>query len=101
MEIKHLLQQLQPAIKEDALNDLKQALQDRIAYLIEHDFEKLVQLLYTIDVDEKGLKHLLQQQQERDAAEIITELIMERQLQKMAARQQTQNNTDATDEERW
>ena len=82
-EIQALLQRVTPVPDET----LKQQLQNAINYLIVQDFEKLVHILYTVDVDEKRLKSLLQQQPQQDAAALITALLVERQLQKIAMRQ--------------
>lgn len=97
-EIKTLLQQVSSTNK----NEMEQQLQAAVNYLIVADFEKLVQLLYTVDVDEKRLKSLLQQKPDEDAAAIITQLLIARQLQKMEWRNQ-QSESGATDdkEESW
>jgi hypothetical protein len=101
MEPEEQLALLQPAMPEAALAALRQQLAARIAYLIDHDFEKLIRLLYTIDVDERGLKHLLQQQSNKPSEDLIADLMIERQLQKMAYRQQFKNDITDTNEERW
>ena len=80
----------------------RDALQQAVANLILYDFEKLVHFLYTIDVDEKKLKSLLNEKRDEDAAKIVTELLIARQLQKMALRQQHQTgNTPDDNAERW
>src|ERR1017187_8080967 len=56
--------------------------------LINKDFQALVQLLYRIDVNEKKLKELLKQNENIDAASIIADLIINRQLQKIATKEQ-------------
>ncbi len=97
-EIKTLLLQVNSTNKEE----LEQQLQAAINYFIIHDFEKLMQLLYTVDVDEKRLKFLLNGEPEQDAAKIIAELLMARQLQKVALRRQQSKNSTADDnEEKW
>ena len=101
MEIEEHLALIQPDLPEQTLAALRQQLTARIAYLIDHDFERLVRLLYAIDVDERGLKHLLQQQADKPAADLIADLMIERQLQKMAYRQQFKKDITGTDEERW
>lgn len=101
MEIENLLEQIQPAWEKQSYEDIKQQLNKQVAYLIDHDFERLVRLLYTIDVDERVLKHLLQQQVDRPSSDIITDLIIERQIEKLKLRQRPNNNDPATDEERW
>jgi hypothetical protein len=70
--------------------------------LINTDFEKLVQLLYRIDVSEAKLKALLQANPQEDAAKMIANLIIERQLQKLKSRKQTNTNgVEETDAELW
>ena len=97
-EINNLLQHVNHTNKEE----LEQQLQAAINYLIINDFEKLVQLLYTIDVDEKRLKTLLHQKRDVDAAKTITGLLIARQLQKIEWRQQHSNKGDDDDnEEKW
>jgi len=52
-----------------------------IAYLnefINHDFSKVVQLLYRIDVSEAKLKKVLHENPNEDAAHLIADLIIER-----------------------
>lgn len=56
-------------------------------HLILHDFEKLVQLLYRIDIDEHKLKTILQQHND-DAGKIMAEMIIKRQLEKIKTREQ-------------
>ena len=66
--------------------------------LINKDFNALVQLLYRIDIDEKKLKDLLKQNKNADAALIIAELIITRQLQKIKSKKQF-NQKEKTDED--
>ena len=96
-EIQALLQRVTPVPDET----LVQQLQNAINYLIVHDFEKLVHILYTVDVDEKRLKSLLQQQPQQDAAALITALLVERQLQKIAMRQRFNSSGTTNEEEAW
>lgn len=80
----------------------KQSLVDRVNDLLQHDFPKLVFLLYRIDIDENKLRGLLHQQAGEDAAMIITDLIIERQLQKIKSREQYRQHDDTIDEdEKW
>lgn len=53
---------------------------------LEHDFNRLIQVLYRMDVNETKLKRLLKDNPTRDAATIIVELMIERHVQKMEAR---------------
>ena len=67
------------------LNDdlLIQQLADYLNQLILVNFERLVQLLYRIDVSEAKLKYLLKENPNEDAGRIIALLIIERQIQKI------------------
>ena len=81
---------------------LKEMLSAHINYLITHNFNHLVSLLYRIDVSETKLKTLLKENPGEDAGKIIAELIIERQLQKIKTRQQfNQREQNISDEEKW
>lgn len=85
-----------------SLEELKQRLTSHINHLINHDFEKLVFYLYRIDVNESKMKYLLDQREGENAAELIADLIIERQLQKIKSRQQfRQRDNDIDENEKW
>jgi len=91
-------------LKETISHDqLKERLTGYINDLIDHNFNKLVILLYKIDVSESRLKQLLEETSGLDAGGIIAELIIERQIQKLKYREQfTNRDTGGIDEnERW
>ncbi|WP_132052146.1 hypothetical protein [Pseudocnuella soli] len=69
--------------------------------LILHDFNRLVQLLYRVDVSEKMVKELLQQHPEANAGLLLARLLLQRQQQKLASRNQFRNDAHIPDEERW
>lgn len=80
---------------------LQRLLADHINQLIQFNFEKLISLLYRIDVSEAKLKNLLQQGNE-NAGKIIADAIIERQLQKIKSRQQySQRDNNINEEEKW
>lgn len=83
--------------------ELYRSLAEYINHLIQNDFQKLVQLLYRIDVNETKLKQLMKDNPDKDAAPIISNLIIERQIQKIKSRQQSrEQNMDGIDEnEKW
>ena len=74
---------------------------DRINELIQKDFTSLLNLLYRIDVNEEKLKSLLNSQPETDAAILITQLIIERQKEKLKSREINKNFGDIPDDEKW
>jgi len=75
---------------ENTLSELEQlGPSDLIIYIndcIQHDFNKLVQLLYRIDVSEEKLKYILQLNPNEDAAKLIAAVIVERLAATKAAR---------------
>ncbi|MCX2575237.1 hypothetical protein [Pedobacter sandarakinus] len=64
-------------------NDLRSVLVAEFEYLIDHDFPKLVQILYKADVDQYQVKTLLENAEGQSAADIITEVYIKRQLAKV------------------
>ena len=81
---------------------MKEKLSVYINNLIETDFEKLVSILYRIDVNEIKLKKLLLENNGEDASKIIADLIIERQMQKIKSRQQYSKRDDnMSDDEKW
>jgi len=80
---------------------LKERLSSHINFLIQSDFQKLVSILYRVDVNESKLKHLLKENQGFDAVNIITDLIIERELQKIRSRQEHRNDENISDDEKW
>lgn len=61
---------------------LKTKLMEVISYLIDHNFEKLILMLYRIDVDEEKAKTLLAKHLPESAPEILADLIIQRQIKK-------------------
>jgi len=87
---------------DTAFNEMRLKLQSAIDSMISNDFQKLVGILYRVDVNERKLKYLLQENVGEDAAVIIADLIIERQLEKIKTRQRyKQQNDAASDEEKW
>lgn len=85
-----------------SMEELRQRLSVEINDLIVHDFQKLVGILYRIDINERKLKYLLRENVGEDAAVIIADLIIERQLQKIKSRQEyRRDNTNINEEEKW
>src|SRR5215831_2379320 len=83
-----------------SLDDLKNVLAIEINHLIDHDFEKLIRILYRMDVSEKMLKQNLHEQKE-NAAEVIAGMMIERQLQKVKSRARFKDNDDIPENEKW
>jgi len=89
-------------VKGNDFSFSKQSLAERINELIQNDFQKLVSILYRMDVSEEKLKSLLQENQGVDAGHIITALMIERQLQKIKSRRQfSKRDNDIDENEKW
>jgi hypothetical protein len=85
-----------------SFEELRENLSQYINSLIQTNFQKLVSLLYRIDVSEPKLKTLLQENADANAGMIIADLIIERQLQKIKAREQfRKQDKNISDEEKW
>lgn len=96
---KELLTDLHSPLSE---KELRLRIQERVNELIEHDFGKLLNILYRIDVSEQKLKQLLRSNSDKDAAAIITGLIIERQMEKIKSRRDTRHYDNPNDrEEKW
>ena len=81
--------------------ELREKLVAHINYLINKNFERLVYYLYRIDVNESKMRHLLEQKEGENAAALIADLIIERQLQKIESRKKTEPDKNTPDEEKW
>lgn len=107
MAQQELIQQINKELSIDLSEQIDEQqliiqLETYVNQLIVHHFEQLVSLLYRIDVSENKISQALQQQAGEDAAKLITHLIIERQLQKVASRKRyTRKFPEAGDEERW
>ena len=64
-------------------NQLRAAMVDAFAYLIDNDFPKLIQILYRADVDQYKLKELLEAVEGSSSAEVIADAYITRQMAKI------------------
>ena len=69
-------------------DELSADLEKYINHLLNNDFERLLQGLYRIDVNEESVKKILNVESPEQIAERLTELILERQRQKAITRMQ-------------
>lgn len=99
--LQTILNKLDITLDQGDYSSAKQMVIQKINDLIQNDFQRLVSILYTIDVSEKKLKQLLKENTSTDAAVIITELMIERQLQKIRSRQEYKKDENISDEEEW
>ncbi len=70
--------------------------------LYNNDFQKLVSILYRMDVSETKLKQLLTDNPGADAGIIIADLMIERQAEKIKSREQySKRDENISDDEKW
>lgn len=101
MNLSALLQTLQSATTAAEAATLRQQIEQEINALIDTDFNRLVQLLYSIDVDEQQLKAALRQQTDIDAAHLIAGMLITRLKEKAASRTHVKPPDITDGEERW
>lgn len=81
--------------QEEQLRAIRQLLIQRIDELIRTDFDKLKWILYRIDINEKKLTEALKGDSGADAASIMADMIIARQIEKAESRKKFgQGNTD-------
>jgi len=78
---------------------LKPVLSELIAYLIDHDFEKLLWILYRIDVDEEKAKKILSEHLPADAPAVLADLIITRQQKKEELKKQFEQKDQPSDDD--
>jgi hypothetical protein len=80
----------------------KASLAARINELIDKEFQKLVTILYRMDVSEPKLRSLLNDNPGADAGLLIAELMIERQVQKIRSRKEyKQRDQNIEEDEKW
>jgi len=75
---------------------------EKVEEMLQHDFQGLITLLYRVDVNENKLKEMLESRKGADAADIISALIIERQVQKAKSRKESgRADRNLSEEEKW
>ena len=72
--------------EENLLEKIRALLIDKLDFLLNHDLEKLLWILYRIDVSEEKAKQALALQSEKKPSELLADLIIERQIEKAKTR---------------
>lgn len=94
--------ELEVFINEKDHSVARQILANRINELVTNNFQKLVSILYRMDVSEIKLKQLLKDNPGTDAGLIIADLMMERQAEKIRSREQySKRDENISDDEKW
>lgn len=86
-------------ISFNSFQDFRKHIIARINDWINNDFEHLLYMLYRIDVHEDKVRKLMQAHKGENAAEVITDLIIDRQRQKIETRKIFHMEKPATDDE--
>lgn len=76
---------------------------EAINHLLVNDFNRLVALLYRMDVSEAKIRSQLASRPDTDAARVIAALVIERELRKQQSRRESRRDdiNSISDEERW
>ena len=101
MDVWPLLEDMASTQSVEIRESKRKVLAAYLNELLLHNFAALVQVLYRVDVPEKKVKQVLQENPGKDAGELLADLLIERQQEKAAARKQFRFPTDASEEERW
>ena len=72
-----------------------------INHLLLHDFSRLVQILYRVDVNEEQFRELLRQNPRIDSALIIADLLIARQEEKNKIRKSFPSDKNIAEDEKW
>ncbi|HUM53010.1 MAG TPA: hypothetical protein PK431_14395 [Chitinophagales bacterium] len=94
-------------LEEDAISfssfaEFRKFIIQKINNWILNDFDHLMYILYRIDVHEDKVRKLLKEHKGENAAEIIADLIIERQQQKIESRKNFKFTTeDINEDELW
>jgi hypothetical protein len=91
-------------IEKIELNDqgaLRLRLIELINQLIDTKFDALLQLLYRLDIDENKLRKMLSNHKDTDAATLIADMIIDRQIQKSISRKKYSKPPGNDEEEKW
>lgn len=81
--IKNVSNQMELLEEENTFDAFRKKLIEVVDQLLVHNNEKLTWILYRIDVNEELLKQALEDKYEQRAAEVIADLIIEREVQKI------------------
>ena len=80
----------------------RQLLATKINELVLKDFDRLLGILYRIDVSEKKITGLLKAFPKQDAGLLIADLMIEREVEKIKSREIfTNRNNNFDEEEKW
>ena len=77
-----------------SLEELNYILTQRIGELLDKNIEKLVYILYRIDVNQRKTDEIFNNPSKEEIASLMADAVIERQLQKVHTRNKFRNNPD-------
>jgi hypothetical protein len=84
------------------IEKLKIEISREVNHLISTDFSRLISLLYRLDISEKKLRNALAAPKVENAGDVIAEMIISRQLEKIKSRNSFKTaGHDIPEEEKW
>ena len=90
-----------PVLAGESYQQVYKKVYQYVAQLLAEDVNLVISLLYRLDVDEYKIKECLAQQEGQDTAGLLTNLIIDRQVQKIAQRNMKFGDSGESQEERW
>lgn len=81
-----------PFYETQSFDEFKKFLREKLAYLIDNNFDLLVNILYRIDVNEEKLSYLFSSDNREHIPSKLADLIIERQIQKIELRNKYKNS---------
>ena len=99
--IESVSREIAVAKQVNSADEFRIQLTTAIEELIRNDFSRLIHILYRLDVDEEKLKKQIKDNHVGRHAEIICNMIIERQLQRQDARKKSGGNENISEEEKW
>jgi len=80
-----------PQCNSNTIEEFKVYLAKKLAYLLDNNYNTLINILYRIDVNEEKLSELFASENKEFMPSALAELIIERSLQKIKFRQKYKN----------
>ncbi|MHB1921735.1 MAG: hypothetical protein ACYCOO_05805 [Chitinophagaceae bacterium] len=89
-----------PPYGESSREQLLSLLRERVSQLLDQDVDRLILLLYQLDIAENKVRQILSPESEDPALELAL-LILQRQMEKIKSREQYPRDPKIAEEDRW
>jgi len=80
------LEEKRDSLISNDFDEFREKLQDLINYLLDNDFERLLNAMYRLDINEEKFRKALANQLSENIACDIAELVIDREMQKVLTR---------------